>query len=292
MTFIYEEYNLEDNFIYFNEDYNKVLGNLILGDSPHQFNPDKYKEEDQIKINGNFAFDINEIKFKSKISNYTKDNVRVFIKFNSEFIIGSVTFRDEVDRIFFNEMISNYLCRVDSIQEHIYLSKDSVYSCENNEIVKEKIKKFPTLYFEIKEYNLKFLFNYKFNNRLYFLIIFKSSVWEFGELFLRKYTTSFNYDGNFISFYKQQVDEINKKTDIIDPELKPSEEPSNDPFEKNEENIKKNNIRIIVEIIMGIIILITAVIIVIFIIRWKKARKKRADELDDEYDYMPEKNIN
>ena len=40
-----------------------------------------------------------------------------------------------------------------------------------------------------------------------------NQIWEFGELFLRKYITSFNYDSKTISFYKTQLDEINKKSE-------------------------------------------------------------------------------
>ena len=295
ITFMYDEYDLDNNLIYFNADYDKTLGYLILGESPHKFNPDKYKAEDHISINGNFALDINEIKFKSKISNYTESNIKIFFKFNSEFMRASMTFKKEIDNIFFNEMISQDLCRIDSIKENIYISQDIVYSCENNDIVKEKIKQFPTLYFEIKTYNLTFLFNYKelfklYNNRLYFLFIFKSSAWEFGELFLRKYTTSFNYDGNFISFYKQQVDQMNKRTDIIDQNEKGSEKQKYEPYEKNEGN--KNHVRIMIEIIMGVIIVIAIVVIVIFIVRSKKQRKRRAEELIDDFEYTPKGIIN
>jgi hypothetical protein len=53
-TFVYGEYDLQYKFNYLNDDYSNILGNLILGESPHQFSPNKYKEEDEIKINGIF----------------------------------------------------------------------------------------------------------------------------------------------------------------------------------------------------------------------------------------------
>ena len=59
-TFIYE-----DNNIYFNQDYNCLLGKLIIGESPHQFNPEKYQSNEQIIINGELQLYINEIKLKS-----------------------------------------------------------------------------------------------------------------------------------------------------------------------------------------------------------------------------------
>ena len=160
--------------------------------------------------------------------------------------------------------------------------------------MKEKVKNFPTLYLGIKQYNLTFLFNYKelfkfYNNRLYFLILFKNDVptnWDFGELFLRKYTTSFNYDSKTVSFYKQQVQEINNKTDI--PE-------SNSENDKNEPNGKNNyNLRLIFEIIMGSLLFLAIIVIIILWIKIKKSKKKRAAELkeDEDYEYIPEGIIN
>ena len=43
---------------------------------------------------------------------------------------------------------------------------------------------------------------------------------------------------------------------------------------------------------MGVVIAIAVVIIVLFIIRWKKMRKKRASELKDDYEYIPEGQVN
>ena len=166
--------------------------------------------------------------------------------------------------------------------------------CNNSEILKEKVKNFPTLYLGIKQYNLTFLFNYKelfklYNKRLYFLILFKndsSTNWDFGELFLRKYTTSFNYDSKTVSFYKQQVKEINNKTDIPEPY------PENDKGEPDGKN--DYNLRLIFEIIMGSLLLLAIVVIIIFWIKIKKSKKKRAAELkeDEDYEYIPEGIIN
>ena len=141
-------------------------------------------------------------------------------------------------------MIYEKLCIKEIIEENIYISKDIVYSCENTETLKEKLKYFPNLYFEVKEYNLTFLFNYKelfklHDDRIYFLIYFKEgsllNYWDIGELFLRKYITSFNYDSKTISFYKNQIDEINIKTDIPYPDEDPEEKEEEREEEREEE---------------------------------------------------------
>ena len=245
ITFIYDDYDYEgDKFNYLNDDYNNILAKVVIGTSAHQINPDKYKEEDEIKINGYFDLFVNEIKFKNKKSNYIEKDVKVTLKYDSEFIKGSYTFRNEIDNIFFNELIYEKLCTKEIIEENIYISKDIVYSCENTETLKEKLKYFPNLYFEMKEYNLTFLFNYKelfklHDNRIYFLIYFKEgsllNYWDIGELFLRKYITSFNYDSKTISFYKNQIDEINIKTDIPYPDEDPEEKEEEREEEREEE---------------------------------------------------------
>ena len=302
-TFIYGEYNIKSGSNYLNDDYNNILGNLILGESPHEFSPDKFKKEDEIKINGQFKLEINEIKLDSKISNYSEENIRLSISFTSSLFRGSHMFKNETDNLFFNDLISKNLCRIDYVDENIYVSQDIIYSCENNNIMQEKIKSFPTLYFLIRPYNLTFLFNYKelfqlHNNRLYFLIYYKTgsfSSWEVGELFLRKYITSFNYYSKTISFYKNQVDDINDKTNIIIPDEESDENTDTDQAPASKDDTSRNKTRtwIIVIIVCGIVLIAAIIIIVLLVLRLKKFRKKRAAELiDDNYEYTSENNIN
>ena len=61
-TFFYGEYDLSYEFNYLNDNYNFVLGNFIIGEYPHEFSPEKYKQDDQIKLNGQFVLNINEIR--------------------------------------------------------------------------------------------------------------------------------------------------------------------------------------------------------------------------------------
>ena len=295
-TFTYGEYNIKLNSSYLNDNYDNILGNLIFGESPHEFAPNKYKKEDEIKLNGQFKFDVNEVYIKSKKSNYSEENIGITISFTSQFIRGSIAYKNETDKIFFNDLISKNICRIDYIEENIYSSTYIIYSCENSNKMKEKIKTFPSLYFVIKPYNLTFLFNYEelfqlHNNRLYFLVYYtvitSYSKWEVGELFLRKYITSFNCCSKTISFYKSQVDDINKKTDINVHDEKSDLVPDDD----NQKN--KMIIWIIVIIVCGVVLIGAIITIVLLVLKIKKFRKKRASELnDDNYDYTSANNIN
>ena len=92
-----------------------------------------------------------------------------------------------------------------------------------------------------------------------------------GELFLRKYLTSFNYDSKTISFYKKQIDDVNKKTDksYIN-----NDSDKNKKIEYNKD--RSETIRIVIEIVVGVILLAVIIIFIIFFIKQKKQRKKRA----------------
>ena len=97
ITFIYGDYDLNYNFNYLNDNYSEILGTLILGDSPHIFAPDKYKEEEEIKIYGRYILDIKEIKFTSHSFNFSEINKLVELKFNSEFIKGTLQYKNIID---------------------------------------------------------------------------------------------------------------------------------------------------------------------------------------------------
>ena len=332
-TFYYGEYDLTYEFNYFNDNYDDILGNFIIGEYPHEFAPDKYKEDDLIKINGQFRLHIDEIKYKYEQElNYSETNVDLSLKFDGDFIKGSIKYKNEVDKIFFNELFENNLCKAENIDENIMISQRIIYSCENNNKVQKKIQSFPTLYFEIKTHNITFLYNYKelfklHNNRLYFLVIFKNNTqeWEMGEIFFRKYLTSFDYYSKTIAFYKSQIDDINEKTDIHDdpesdsdseePESdSDSEEPQSDSdsgephsdsdsgtpssdtdenTDESEEEKKQLKMKIIIGCVVGGVVLIAAIVtIVLLVIKLRKNRKKRADELKDDYEYIPEGQVN
>ena len=263
MTFVYDEYKPDDISNYFSDNYNNILGNLILGESPHEFNPAKYKKEDEVKIKGNFNLLINEIKFDTILLDFSKKNVNLALKFTSEFIKGTLDYKAKIEDYFFDDLILKNLCRMDYYQDNIYKSEKMIYSCENSDAMRNELVYFPTLYLEIKEYYLTFLFNYKelfklHDNRFYFLIYFNNENnqnWEMGEVFLRKYTTSFNYDTKTISFYKTQVDEINKLTDIPISEREEEEEDEEEEVPKPIKSSSSNSGMIVLWVILGIVAL-------------------------------------
>ena len=217
---LYEDTN---NIFNYNND-NNAYGAIIIGDSPHILNPDKFKKEDLIVNQGkDWSISINNVAFYSPKGDFTQVKIDMQISFISGFIKGTTSYRIKIEEIFFNELIIKNLCKMDVIQENVYLTSYYVFSCENSFEVQYNIKSFPTLYFNLDN-NLEFVFSYndlfkEINNRLYFMIIFKveavlnfSPKWVMGEIFLRKYLTLFNYETREISFYKSKVEEINSET--------------------------------------------------------------------------------
>ena len=56
----------------------------------------------------------------------------MYINFHNGFIKGSPDYKKEIEKIFFSELISENYCRVDFVEENVYITQDFVYSCVNN----------------------------------------------------------------------------------------------------------------------------------------------------------------
>ena len=274
-TILYE--NINNSFNYEN---NLNFGSIIIGESPHVFNPEKFNKENIIANNENgWSILVNELNFNSPKDNYTEKNIEMQFSFITGFIKGSASYRREIDKIFFSEFVKNKLCEVELLKEYLFRNKYYVYSCVNNEEMNENIKSFPTLNFEVKTKNLTFFFTYNelfkvYNNKLYFMIIFRDEKyssyvprWIMGEIFLRKYLTTYNYDSKTFIFYRNQVDEMNIKTRVFYNPTKP----------KNNLNVFKYG-RTFIEIIMAFLIII---ILYLLYRKYRNTRKLHANELED-----------
>ena len=285
-SFIYNEKN-----DLFNYNKNLNLGNIIIGESPHIYSPDKYKEEDEVINPGvNWAILINEAKFNNFYGNYSENNVEMEFSSINGFIKGTPLYKKEIEKLFFAELIKNNVCKCEMVDENIFPFEYNIYSCEKNEKFQNKIQEFPTLYFENKSNNLTFIFTYKdlfkeFNDRIYFMIIFQISKiatnyfprWIMGDIFMRKYLTIFNYDSKTISFYRSQINEANIQSQVM-----------NIPKNKSKKwNISKYA-RVFFEIIMGLFLIVT---LYLLYRKYRNSRKIHANELEDSnYIYMPKDN--
>ena len=240
---------------------NKEEGNLIIGNYPHKFNNKSYKKEDFIFTNiGTFDSVCQWNIFFDKIisNNSTIDSkITIDLYYEFSFIIGNEKFRKTVYQNFFEKYLNNKTCILNSV------SKDSFYTYTecNNDI---NIKEFPDLIFINNNLNFNFTFTYEdlfmeYGNKYYFLIVFKSNrnIWSFGNIFFKKYQITFDKEKKIFGLYKKY------------------------------HNTSFNFSPWLYICILGFFLIISLLLIIYLIRLLMKKRKIRANELEDQFEYIP-----
>ena len=255
---------------------NDEKGKIIIGGLPHEYDPRHYSEK--YYISGKVSFSQDSPGWKINFQNIMYGNdILVSVKqaefsLNFGFISTSNTYKEFFDRKFFNN--SKYL---DSCKEK-NIGFYTVKYC------KEKvIKEFNNLTFILaNEYadsnsTNKIEFDYKDlfvkapgdNDFYYFQIVFMPGnyKWLFGRPVFKKYPVVFDQDKRIIGFYTQtgeyEVQNIGDKND----------EKTSFP------------ISWILVILLSIILIILGITFYLKLPYLK--RKKKANELDDDFDYQP-----
>ena len=191
---------------------------------------------------------------------------------------------ENIKKYYFNEHFENGKCKeIMSLDK--YNKGDSMIIC--NLTIKEELKNFPKLNLFYQELNTNFILDYKdlfieINNKIYFLVIQPQGlymVWNLGKILIKKYSFMFDQDKKQIYYIQSKKCESDSDNEDITDEIK------ND---KNN-NAKKDNKIYIYLCIIIIIIILAAVIGFIFGRKiWEKHRKRKAFELDENYDYTRE----
>ena len=248
-------------------------GLLVLGDSPIEYdrglknkNYTEYKGR-VIKYRNyfNFAIKFDEVTINKKSLNINKE-----IRFYHELgvLLVDQHYYDNITNIFFNKYLSKNICE----RKWVY-QKYGYTLCHGNNFTDNDIKSFPNIYFKHREMNYIFELNYKDlfskekDGNIYFLIIFDLSHdgIKFGKPFLKKYPFTVDNDQKTVSL-----------------------------FIGEDSTHKENNTLIYILIIVSILFLIVLGLLIYFgykLIKKGKA-KKRANELDEDYDYITQGNIN
>lgn len=250
-------------------------GLLVLGDSPIEYdlalknkNYTEYKGR-AIKYKNYFNF---AIKFDEVIINKKALNVNKEIRFYHELgvLLVDQKYYDNITDIFFTKYLSNKICERKWVYE-----KYGYTVCYANKFTDNDIKSFPTIYFKhremdyIFELNYKDLFSKEADGNIYFLIIFdlNHDGIKFGKPFLKKYPLTVDNDQKTVSL-----------------------------FIKNEDGVstyKEDNSLIYILTIVLILFLIVLGLLIYFgykLLKKGKA-KKRANELDEDYEYITDGNI-
>ena len=264
---------------------NQPIGELIIGDEPHAYenNDNLYPKnnynkvpliEESYKLFWDLDFD--NIYISSPINNnnatYFKTTKRGEITPEIYFIVGPSEFFIEINSTFFKKYFENGICEEQIINPTRYFQ---YISCKKNS--KFNIEDFPVLSFDHKRLkttmNLtsKDLFVYDQKTNKYIFLIFSHKIgftsWKLGIPFLKKHQFTFNEESKMIGYYISNVDDY--------------------------EEIKHNSYgySIIIVILIVIIVGICTLAMVLF----KKGiiqipRKKRANELLDDDNFIYEEN--
>lgn len=258
-----------------------LKGNLYIGDYPHNFAPTNFFKSQLIsaytKIESNIMkwelnFDKIFYKHNSKEIKLLAKNY-VLLNPSSFLTVVSKDYIDSIDEHFFKKYsdICHYI-DIDEQYSSIYCDKSEKFSIN-------EIKTFPPLFFEhVKlEYTFELTFKDLFVEKdgIYWVLLLYDErldpdQWVLGNIFLRKYQFVFNLESKEIQFY-------NPSLKIIKPDDVPEKDTS--------------------KIILYICLIVALCIILaggIYLIKTRcfpsGKKKKRANELDDDFEYESHKN--
>ena len=277
------EYDRIQNFVktfYVNENINSYQwtvkytkdneGLVIIGDSPLNYDPmfkNKKYEEHQTQAIGesttvDFGIDFNEITFGSK------DFEIKHAHFNHDLgvlLVNKIIYEKIKDSFFVNYLGDKKIC----FEGWVYEKYGYIY-CDCNKFTDSDIKSLPKLIFKqtnmnyIFELNYEDLFSKQKDGRIYFLIVFDLNykTFKIGKPFLKKYSLTVDNKKNLITYFRIK--------------------------EENEDN---GNSRIVWIVILSVFVVILAGTTGFFAYKFiKKKNKKRANELDEDYEYLGKEN--
>ena len=288
-TYLYFE-KVNDKIINIPKIANKYIidnfdGLIILGNYVHNYNISDDDKNENIYLSVYSAERGDYLKwaltFHKIYCTYQKEilinkDIQADLSINYDYIISPIEYFETLIFPFFKSFIENEICKINEVKDNTI--KYEVISCDKKLFTNKDIKKFPTIYFFHYDFNYTFEFKNdelfkEINNNIYFLIVknlaeFNQDIWKLGKIFLKKYQFSFDQDSKMIKFYL------------------PTEQMKKDNDADNYKNKIEPNLNVIIWLVICIACLIIGIYIGSQII--KKNRKKRANELQDEYDYKIE----
>lgn len=239
-------------------------GLLVLGDTPLEYDPYyKNKKYFENKANAvisgdNFGLKFNSITFNNK---NLGSSINVMFFYECNVILVNNKFFYNISDNFFKPYLDNYKCEIKAEPlQYIYIQ------CHGNNFTDNDIKSFPALYFKSVDLNYTFelnhedLFSKEKDGEIIFKIVFdlNYNYIKFGKPFLKKYPFTIDNNKYTISFYVE---------------------------EKSEEQ-KRNYTAVIILSIVSFCLLALVIYFGYKLLIKKGKAKKRANELDEDYDYI------
>ena len=265
-------------------------GEIIIGAEPHIYDPENYFEQ-QYRIVGAYGrenqrdwflnFDkvylTRKIKSTGNTINETISLVRsIRIQFDMGVIIGPNEYKKMIKKNFFDDLVKEGKCFEDVVTLEKTYEKKTIFYCDKK-LTEDIIKNdFPPIYFEMKQFQKTFELTYKDlfrekNGKLYFLIYFGEYLYGYftiGKIFLQKHFFTYNQDTKMMGYYNEELPGGRKKKNVS--------------FFDNK--IAIISLVVFLVIIFGILGFFLGKLV------YDKVRKKRINEVDDNYDYNPQEN--
>lgn len=260
-------------------------GAIIIGDLPHIYDQKNYKENNLLFVNTYstknklyWGMHISSVKFYGITMN---DNIIGKIDPKILEIFGSYEYITTIGKIFFQKYIDDNICK--RIWDEVNGEDVFRFICEKDKFNSSDINDFPSIQLINIEMNTTFEFNgnelfHEKDDKIVFQIVAKTGrtdgEWILGRIFLLKYQIMFDNDNNLIGIYlSKNNNEKNDKVVI---------------------NNKGHNVYMILIIILIVILLIIISLVVYMAITKKgicKNKRKRLDELNDDFVYIPSNNV-
>ena len=279
-----KEKNKIDSYVFtlvYEDDFN---GKLYVGNYFHEFNK-SYSENDFISTKAGAEsfrvknWDINVTKIFSE-NTLVQNTTYLQLYYEYGIIAASESYQAYINKTFFKNYYVNGICQEKlNLEKLAYFKKYKYIVCEKNYFDKST---FPNISFYNVEMNINFTLShkdlfYEYENKIYFLIVFPIygaivEYWLLGKPFIKKYKLFLDKDKKIIGLYfnytesKKEEEEKERQNEII----------------QNENNIKY----IVIIIILSLVLIIAIVSLLYYFLVYKKSRRIRANELDDDTDYI------
>ena len=263
----------------YEDDFN---GKLYVGDYLHEFNK-SYSKNDFISTKAGIEdskvrnWDINIEKiFSENTLVQSKTYLRLYYEYG--IIAGTESYKAYINQTFFKNYYEKGICQEKlNLESMAAFDKYKYIVCDKNNFDKTS---FQNLSFYNVEMNMNFTLShedlfYEYKNKIYFLIIFPIygitvDYWLMGKPFIKKYKLSLDKDkkiiGLYLNYTESQGEEQEREGTVVG---------------------DGNRIKYIVIIIILSLVLIIAIgSLLYYFLVYKKSRKKRANELVDDTDYI------
>ena len=250
------------------DDDNDEKGELIIGSYPHLYD-DKFKNKNfcfsRARNIGNsidWVLEFDAIRYDNKTMTGIATKSLLQIEFG--LLLAPLNVKKQLNDKFFNSV--NNKCREEFYEKRNY----TIIHCDKS----IDIKNFKNIIFFLKDIYYEFVLTYQDlfiekNNEYIFAIAFdhnvykSGAIWILGKPFMKKYQLVYDLDRKIIGMYRD-----NNKGD--------------------DGSINSYNTIIIYVVIISVLIIVVIALVIYIIFIFKKQRKNKAFELDDDnFDYVP-----